>query len=111
MNKKILISSASAVLLTLPALILAFNPGGTPTTNANLDINGLIDILFSIIWPVAVAFFIVMFIIAGFMFATAGGDPEAVKKARSAVIWGAVGVVVALVAFSIVFVLRNLVGV
>ena len=110
MNKKI-ISVASAVMLALPVLTLAFNPGPIPTSNAGLTINQLVDILFSILWPVAVAFFIVIFVIAGFLFATAGGDPDKTKGARDAVIYGAVGVVVALVAFSIVFVLRNLVGV
>jgi len=111
MNKKLFISSASLALLALPTLILAFNPGEIPTSNPSLNINQLIDILFSILWPVAVAFFIVMFVIAGFTFATAGGDPDKQKQARDAVIYGVVGVVVALVAFSIVFVLRNLVSV
>ena len=110
MNKKI-ISITSAALLALPVLAMAFNPGAVPTSNPSLTINQLVDILFSILWPVAVAFFIVMFVIAGFLFATASGDPDKTKQARDAVIYGAVGVVVALVAFSIVFVLRNLVGV
>lgn len=110
MNKKI-ISVTSAALLALPGFILAFSAGSIPTSNATLTIGGLVDILFSILWPVAVAFFIVMFVIAGFMFATSNGDPDKTAQARGAVIYGAVGVVVALVAFSIVFVLRNLVGV
>ena len=109
--KKIIISSASIIMLASPALILAFNPGSVPTSLSSLSVNALVDLLFSILWPVAVAFFIVMFVLAGFLFATARGDAEQVKKARDAVIYGAVGVVVALLAFSVVFVLRNIVGV
>ena len=108
MNKKIIITSA--VLLILPTLALAFDPGPSPGAFGG-DFNGLIQILLDILWPVAVAFFIVMFVIAGFLFATARGEPEQVKKARDAVIYGIVGVVVALIAFSIVTVIKNRVGV
>ena len=111
MNKKIVVSSVIVTLLSLPTLILAFNAGNVPNSNPSLTVEGLIDIIFSILWPVAVAFFIIMFILAAFLFATSQGDPEKVKQARGAVIWGVVGVVVALVAFSIVFILRNMVGV
>jgi len=109
MNKKIVVLPASAVLLALPTLILAFNPGPIPNAVPTLTVNALIDIIFSILWPIAVAFFIIMFILAAFIFATAQGDPEKINKARSAVIWGVVGVLVALVAFSIVFIIRNMI--
>lgn len=108
MNKK-LIASSVLTLLTLPAVILAvFNPGPTPNTVNTLSINALIGVIFDIIWPIAVAFFIIMFIIAAFRFGTAGGDPAKVAEARNFVIYGAVGVVVALLAFSIPFVVKNL---
>lgn len=110
MNKKIIVSSVVTVLLSLPAVILAFTPGGIPNAAPGLDINALVDILFSILWPIAVAFFIVMFVIAAFQFFTAQGDPEKVKSARNFVIWGIVGVVVALLAWSIPFIIRNTLG-
>ncbi len=109
MNKKIVVSSVSAVLMALPALILAFNPGPVPNPVATLNVGAIIDILFTILWPVAVAFFIVMFVLAAFLFATSQGDPEKTKSARNAVIYGVVGVVVALLAWSIVFILRNMI--
>ena len=108
MNKKIIVSSVSAVLMALPVLVFAFNPGATPNPAPALNVGNLIDILFSILWPVAVAFFIVMFILAAFLFATAQGDPEKLKNARNSVIWGVVGVVVALLAWSVVFIIRNM---
>ena len=109
MNKKLIISSSLAALMVLPALALAFNPGPIPNAVPGLSVNGLVDVIFSILWPVAVAFFIIMFVIAGFLFATAQGEPEGIKKARQSVIWGVVGVVVALIAWSIVFILRNMI--
>lgn len=108
MNKKLISLSASVVLL-LPALVLAFIPGPIPNPVSGLSVNQLVDVIFSILWPVAVAFFIIMFVIAGFLFATAQGDPEKVKQARQAVIWGVVGVLVALLAWSIVVVIRGLI--
>lgn len=108
MNKKLIISSSLAALMVLPALTLAFNPGPVPNPVPGLNVNQIIDVIFSILWPIAVAFFIIMFIIAGFLFATAQGDPEGIKKARQSVIWGLVGVLIALIAFSIVFIIRNM---
>ncbi len=109
MNKKIIVSSTLAALLALPVFVLAFNPGPIPNAVPGLSVGSLIDVVFGILWPVAVAFFIIMFILASFLFATAQGDPEMVKKARGAVIWGVVGVLVALLSFSIVFIIRNMI--
>src|SRR3989344_8247281 len=99
MNKKIIFSSALSVLLSLPVVILAFTPGPVPNAVTSIDILDIIDIIFSILWPITVAFFIIMFVLASYLFATAR-DPEKVKQARNAVIWGIVGVFVALIAFS-----------
>ena len=107
MNKKIIVSLASATLLALPAVILAFNAGSVPNSLPNLNVGDLADIIFGILWPIAVVFFVVMFILAAFRFFTAGGKPEDVAIARQYVIYGAVGVVVALLAFSIPFIIRN----
>jgi len=110
MNKKLLASSA-LVLLSLPAVILAvFDPGPLPNAAPTLTVNTLVDVLFSILWPIAVAFFIVMFLLAAFQFVSAQGDPVKIGTARQFVIWGVIGVVVALLAFSIPFIVRNTIG-
>ncbi|MBM3206647.1 MAG: hypothetical protein FJZ43_03435 [Candidatus Staskawiczbacteria bacterium] len=109
MNKKLIIASTITTLLALPLTMLAFSAGNQPTQQTNLDINALIQIVLDIIWPVAIAFFIVMFIIAGFQFASARGNPEGVASARNFVIFGVVGVAVAVLAFSLPFVVKNLV--
>jgi len=105
MNKKII--AASVLMLALPLVSMAFSPGNIPNAVETLKVNDLIDIVFSIIWPVVVAFAIIMFILAAFMFFNAQGDPEKIASARNAVIWGVVGMVVALLAFSIPFIVRN----
>lgn len=110
MNKKLIAASAATILLSTPALMFAFNPGGIPNAAPGLTVNSLVDLIFSILWPVAVAFFIIMFILAAFTFFTAHGDETKLATARYEVIWGTVGVLVALLAFSIPFIVRNTIG-
>ena len=110
MNKKLIALSNVAIILALPVVAFAFNPGGVPNAVPSLSVNQLIDIVFSIVWPVVVAFSIVMLILAAFTFMTAHGEDGKLAQARSEVIWGAVGMGVALLAFSIPFVVRNTLG-
>ncbi len=110
MNKKIIAVATTALLLAMPLASLAFTPGNVPNANPSLNIGTLIDLLFSIIWPVVVAFAIIMFILAALQFFTAQGDPDKVAGARNFVLWGVVGMVVALLAFSIPFIVRNTIG-
>ena len=91
-------------------MALGFDPGPVPPSTATVDINSLIQIILDILWPIAVAFFIVMFVLAGFLFATAQGEPEKLGQARNAVIYGMVGVLVAVLAFAIVAIVRNQTG-
>jgi hypothetical protein len=53
---------------------------------------------------------VVSFVLAGILFLTANGDPEKIGTARSAVIWGVVGIAVGLIAFVIVSIVANLLG-
>ena len=110
MNKKLITLANVAIVLALPVVAFAFNPGGVPNAVPALSVNQLIDIIFSIVWPVVVAFSIVMLILAAFTFMTAHGDGDKLTQARSEVIWGVVGMAVALIAFSIPFVVRNTLG-
>ena len=107
MNKKLIAATALTMLLASPAMILAFDDGGLPNQVPGLDIGTLIDVLFGIVWPVVVAFAIIAFIVAAFLFMTAQGDATKIAQGRSAVIWGVVGVVVALLAFSIPAIVRQ----
>src|SRR5688572_33338976 len=96
-NKKLL-SSLVLTPLLMPMIVLAFNPGPVPNTVPGLSINDIIDIIFNILWPIAVAFFIIMFVIVHVELPISQGDPEKIKYARNFVLWGIVGVAVALLA-------------
>jgi hypothetical protein len=109
MNKKTIATVVALMALPLVSMA-AFNAGPVPNAVPGLTINTLIDTVFSILWPVAVAFFIIMFMVAAFLFFSARGSAEKVEEARQFVIWGVVGVVVALLAFSIPFIVRNTLG-
>src|SRR5205085_1012676 len=110
MNKNIITGVITAALM-LPVMALAFNAGPIPATNPGLNVSTLIDTIFNVLWPILVAIIIIMFVLAGFMFLTARGDPDTIGKARQALIWGVAGVVVILLAWSITFVVRNQIGV
>jgi hypothetical protein len=109
MNKKlIVVSSLAAMLLPVAAFAVPILPlpGVGPIT-----IIGIIDAIFSILWPLFAAYAVIMFIYAGFMFLNARGDGGGVADARNAVLWGTVGVGVALLAFSIPFMVKGLLNV
>ncbi len=99
-NKKIIAVLVAASLL-LPAAALAV---ALPTMPAGTAINlqAIIDNIFAIIWAVVASAVIIIFIVIGFLFLTAEGDPAKIATARRAVIWGTVGVVVILLSFSII---------
>lgn len=67
-------------------------------------INTIISVVLGILGILAVAYIIY----GGFMFTTAAGDPAKTKKARETIMYGVIGLVVALLAFAIVnFVLTS----
>src|SRR5581483_8838209 len=104
MNKKKVIAISSLILVALPTVIFALtlpnqpNPGKT----VSIDIWTIINSILTFLWLIFVGVAIFMFIWAGFLFLTAHGDPTKISTARKAVIWGVVGVIVAMLAFSIV---------
>lgn len=100
----------ATLILSMPTIILAFNPGGTPNSAPGLEINTVIDLLFGILWPISVAFFVVMFIFASFRFASSQGNPEQLSIAKSFLIWGIVGVIISVLSWSIPFIVRNTIG-
>ncbi len=104
MNKKLIALSVFAAL-ALPVMALAITLPTMPTGNA-VNITAFIDKVFEIIWMVTATVVVIIFISVGFMFLTAEGDPAKVALARRAVIWGAVGVVVILLSFSVIQLVR-----
>ena len=66
--------------------------------------NTIINVVIGVIGFVAVAFII----FGGFQYTTSAGDPGKVKKAKDTILYGIIGLVVAMLAYAIVnFVLSN----
>ena len=79
------------------------NPGGV-NTDLYTMIQNILNWIFGVIGIVAV----IMIIIGGFNMMISSGDPGKVKKGKDTILYGIIGLVVAILAFAIVnFVLTN----
>ena len=54
------------------------------------------------VWQFFAGLSVIMFIVAGILFATANGDPGKITMGKNAVIWGIVGILVAALSYSMV---------
>ena len=107
--KKIISSSVVGTLL-LPVIALAdINPGPTPNGGV-FNVVTIINAVLNLLWPIFFGYAVIMFIVAGFTFLTAQGEAEKVGEARKAVQYGAIGVVVGIIAFSLPAVIRATLG-
>lgn len=80
----------------------SFVMAALPPADGITDIGVLIQNIIKIIWIAFVAIVVVCFIIAGIDFLIARGNPAKIEEARRFVIWGVVGVAVAIIGFSII---------
>lgn len=67
-------------------------------------------VLEKIVWPAFGAFAIIMFIWSAVLFFTSQGDPQKLNQARKNVLWGIIGIAVAVIGFSAVSMIRFLLG-
>lgn len=111
MNKKIVSTFIASIFSLMPILSLAaFDAGTRPAFNLTANdqwLTNLITGAFTLLWSLFIAFAIIMFIVAGFQFLSAQGEPDNLSKARKSVLWGVVGVVMGFLAFLIPFIVRN----
>ena len=70
---------------------------GSPVDTISLSHN-----VETVVWIVFTCIVVICFVWAGVLFLTARGEPEKLKTAKSAFIWGVVGVVVGIIAYSII---------
>ena len=79
------------------------NPGGV-----NTDLYGMIQNILNWIFGVIGIVAVIMIIIGGFNMMISSGDPGKVKKGKDTILYGIIGLIVAILAFAIVnFVLTN----
>lgn len=99
--KKIVVSLTLLSLLAVPVLAFA-QPQG--------EIGSLEDFVSKIktvVWTIFGIIALISFVIAGVLFLSAAGNPEKIAAARNAFLWGVAGVVVGILAFSIVSIIEN----
>ncbi|MCX6724284.1 MAG: hypothetical protein NT155_03905 [Candidatus Staskawiczbacteria bacterium] len=98
MNKKISFLILLAVVLVVPVIASAQLHSYGPA----ISYMYIVDQLMGAMWIIFSAIAVVCFIIAGILFLTANGHPEKLQSARSALIWGVVGVIIGIISYSIV---------
>lgn len=103
-----IIAVLTLAVLTLPVLAIAANVPAAPGQVSG-DIGSLVSKLLDKIWIVFAGIAIVLFLWAGVLFLTAQGNPEKIAQARMAFLWGVVGVVVMILAFSIFSIATSLI--
>ena len=102
--KKILPILALTTILALPAMVSAADPAPPAT------LEGLIDAIKTPIWVIFGLIALICFVYAGIIFLTAGGAPDKIERARSAVMYGVVGVAVGVIAYGIVAIVSGILG-
>jgi len=109
--KKIKLTLASLSTLLLPVIAFAqmeqIAPGGPGTSVGSLQ--QLIHSIENAVGLVFGGLAVIMFVFAGIQFLTARGEPEKVQGARSSFLWGIAGVVVGIIAFSIIAIVGSII--
>lgn len=105
--KKIATLSLLGALLALP--VLAVNIPNEPNGTL-VSVPDLVNKIVTPIWEGFIGFAVIMVLVAGFLFLSANGDPTKVGQARMAVLWAVVGIIVAIVAFSLPTILSLTIG-
>lgn len=109
--KTIALNLLSLSVIALPVIALAQMQGTAPGGYGNVsDLHTLINKIELAAGLVFGCIAVIMFVVAGVLFLAAGGQPEKIQSARSAFIWGVAGVVVGILAFSIVAVVGSMVS-
>lgn len=103
-TQKIITSLAILGILVMPVAALAVD--FTVPGQMSPDLPTVINNILTPIWQVFIGLAVIMIIVAGILFLVAGGSAEKVATARQALIWGVIGIVVGVLAFSITTIVR-----
>ena len=100
-------------LILLIAILIPLTVEGVTIDNplAADNFAELIDAIINIIFYLAIAIAPIMFIVAGFYFVTAVGDPEKIKTAKRIVLWTFIGLLVVISAKGLIMLFGEIFGV
>ncbi len=108
--KKFLFILLMGILLTVPALYfvgaqVTEGPGEVlPDMGA---VEGFLNTIIQWMWAIAAFVVVIFFLYAGFLFVTAGGNDDQINKAKGIVKWGLIGVVVMILAGSVMAIMQS----
>lgn len=109
-KKSLILLPLCLAFLVLPAIGLGQVIFQTPSGGQAINVEALLLVVLNILWPVVVTVVIIFFVLAGFKFLTAQGDPKQLETARKFLMWGMGGVIVIILAFSIISTIRMTLG-
>lgn len=106
MNKK---TSLSVLVTSLVLIVCSFSVAFAQlhSYGPELNIYDFMDSIAALMWVVFGGIAVIMFVIAGIYFLTAQGNAEKLHTARASLYWGIAGVIVAIVAYSIVSIIAG----
>jgi len=114
--KKFILAALLLALMVLPALSLAAGdivfPTGSNASLGNLtashftstqkSISQMANQIVNVVLSVVIIVAIIAIILAGYKFITAGGEPDKVNEARMTIMYAAIGVIVAVLAKTLI---------
>jgi heme O synthase-like polyprenyltransferase len=90
--------------MSILEIIAAANPKIDPSNVPNIPTNSAFDVLGGVlsgIYMIVGAVAVIVIILSGFSFASASYDPAKVAKAKNAILYSVVGLIVVIIAFAI----------
>ena len=105
MDKKILYLILFGFLLFSVNIVFAVQSYGP-----SYDIKTIMDNIKNIAWVIFAFIVVICFVAAGVLFLTAQGQVEKIQTAKAAFLWGLAGVVVGIIAYSIITIVSSIIG-
>ena len=81
--------------------------GQTENAGGNGDLAGTVGLTLNVVYVVVGVIAVIFIIIGGINYKTSQGDPGKVKKAKDTVLYGIIGLIIALLAFAITAFVMN----
>ena len=81
--------------------------GQTENAGGNGDLAGTVGLTLNVVYVVVGVIAVIFIIIGGINYMTSQGDPGKVKKAKDTVLYGIIGLIIALLAFAITAFVMN----
>ena len=110
-SKKLFSALFLLLILFVPAGAFAdINFSSEPNNTSAINIPLLLNTILTIVWWFFLAIVVVAFVVIGVLFLLAQGDPTKLQEARRAFYWALAGVLIGLLAFSILFLIAGAFG-